>query len=160
MTMKLRGMLATTVVTALALGFGTSAQPQPRMITPNPKEVHLKNIRQLTYGGENAEAYWSPDGKKIIFQSTRAPFKCDQEFIMNKDGSEVKLVSTGKGRTTCGYFMPDGQRIIYASTHLGAPDCPPAADRSMGYVWALYPAFDIFSAKTDGTDMKRLTTTN
>ncbi|HMI96238.1 MAG TPA: hypothetical protein VK479_06975 [Micropepsaceae bacterium] len=168
--MKLTGVLATSVITALALGPGYSAQvqsppaqiqnPTEMRITGDPKEVHLKNIRQLTYTGENAEAYFSYNGQKIIFQSTREPYKCDQLFTMNKDGSNVQLVSTGRGRVTCGYFTPDGQRIIYASTHLGSPDCPPVADRSEGYVWAIYPSFDIFSAKTDGTDLKRLTTTN
>jgi len=133
---------------------------RPQTIQPHPKEVHLRNIRQLTSGGENAEAYFSLDGQKIIFQSTREPYKCDQIFTMNRDGSNVKLVSTGKGRTTCGYFTPDGKRIIYASTHLGSPDCPPPADRSQGYVWPIYRTFDIFSAKVDGTDLKRLTTTD
>jgi len=170
MTMKLTGILATSVITALALGPGYSATPPalqaqlqnpPAMtIVGDPKEVHLKNIRQLTYTGENAEAYFSYDGKKIIFQSTREPYKCDQLFTMNKDGTNVQLASTGRGRVTCGYFTPDGQRIIYASTHLGSPDCPPPADRSEGYVWAIYPSFDIFSAKPDGTDLKRLTNTN
>ena len=80
---------------------------------------HLANIRQLTSGGQNAEAYWSPDGKRLIFQTTRAPYECDQIFIMNADGSDPHLVSTGKGRTTCGYFLKDGKRIVYASTHLG-----------------------------------------
>lgn len=157
--MRFWGILASSVMTALALG-SVSAQPQGgRAITAHPKEAHLKNIRQLTYGGENAEAYWSPDGQKIIFQSTREPYKCDQQFIMNKDGSNVKLVSTGTGRTTCGYFTPDGQRIIYASTHLGSRDCPAPPSMAEGYVWAIYPTFDIFSAKTDGSDLKRLTTT-
>src|SRR5215467_540110 len=133
---------------------------RPQAIQPHPKEVHLRNIRQLTSGGENAEAYFSLDGQKIIFQSTREPYKCDQIFTMNRDGSNVKLVSTGKGRTTCGYFTPDGKRIIYASTHLGSPDCPPAADRSEGYVWGIYRTYDIFSARTDGSDLKRLTTTD
>jgi TolB protein len=133
---------------------------RPQTISPHPKEIHLRNIRQLSFGGENAEAYFSFDGRKVIFQSTREPYKCDQIFTMNRDGSNVKLVSTGKGRTSCGYFTPDGQRIIYASTHLGSPDCPPPADRSEGYVWAIYPTFDIFSAKPDGTDLKRLTSTN
>ena len=73
--------------------------------------------------------------------------------------SAVKLVSTGRGRTTCGYFTPDGQRLIYASTHLNSPDCPPPPNQSEGYVWAIYPSFDIFSAKLDGTDIKRLTNT-
>ncbi len=137
-----------------------STLPRPQSIQPHPKELHLRNIRQLTFDGDNAEAYFSFDGQKIIFQSTRDPYKCDQMFTMNRDGSNVKLVSTGKGRTTCGYFTPDGKRIIYASTHLGAPDCPPPADRSEGYVWPIYPTYDIFSAKTDGTDLKRLTTTD
>jgi TolB protein len=177
--MKLRTVLATGIVTALAFGPSYSAQqsapatpaarapqtlqalasaPTAQPIARHPKETHLRNIRQLTYGmGENAEAYFSFDGKEIIFQSTREPYKCDQEFTMNTDGSNVRLVSTGKGRTTCGYFTPDGKRIIYASTHLGSPDCPPPADRREGYVWAIYPDFDIFSANRDGTDIKRLT---
>ena len=84
---------------------------RPQSIQPHPKELHLRNIRQLTFDGDNAEAYFSFDGQKIIFQSTRQPYKCDQMFTMNREGSNVKLVSTGKGRTTCGYFTPDGQRI-------------------------------------------------
>jgi len=130
---------------------------RPQAIQPNAKEVHLRNVRQLTFGGENAEAYFSHDGQKVVFQSTREPYKCDQIFTMNRHGSNVKLASTGKARTTCGYFTPDGQRVIYASTHLGSPDCPPPVDRSEGYVWPIYRTFDIFSAKLDGTDLKRLT---
>src|SRR5215471_8268963 len=156
--MKLTRILALAAIAASLVGGAYVARPQT--IQPHPKEVRLRNIRQLTFGGENAEAYFSMDGQKIIFQSTREPYKCDQIFTMNRDGSNVKLVSTGKGRTTCGYFTPDGKRVIYASTHLGSPDCPPNADRSEGYVWAIYPTFDIFSAKVDGTDLKRLTTTD
>ena len=118
---------------------------------------HLTNIRQLTSGGQNAEAYWSPDGKRLIFQSTRGEGKCDQIYIMNADGSDQHMVSTGKGRTTCGYFLPDGKGILYASTHLDSDACPPSADRSRGYVWAVYPAYDIFVSKDDGSDLKRLT---
>ena len=156
--MKLTRILALAAMAASLVGGAYVARPQT--IQPHPKEVRLRNIRQLTFGGENAEAYFSMDGQKIIFQSTREPYKCDQIFTMNRDGSNVKLASTGKGRTTCGYFTPDGKRIIYASTHLGSPDCPPPADRSEGYVWPIYRTFDIFSAKTDGTDLKRLTTTD
>jgi TolB protein len=156
--MKLTRILTIALIAAALTGGIYVAQPQT--IKPNPKEVHLRNIRQLTFDGDNAEAYFSLDGQKIIFQSTREPRKCDQIFTMNTDGSNVKMVSTGRGRTTCGYFTPDGKRIIYASTHLGGPDCPPPADRSEGYVWAIYPTYDIFSARTDGTDMKRLTTTD
>jgi TolB protein len=124
-----------------------------------PEEKHLANIRQLTFGGENAEAYFSADGKKLILQSTRDTLACDQIFTMNIDGSAVKMVSTGKGRTTCSYFLPKGDRIIYSSTHLASPDCPPKPDYSRGYVWAIYPTYDIFSAKADGSDLKNLTNT-
>jgi TolB protein len=156
--MKLTRILMFALITLSLAGGIYAARPQT--IRPHPKEVHFRNIRQVTFGGENAEAYFSLDGQKIIFQSTRDQYKCDQIFTMNQDGSNVKLVSTGKGRTSCGYFTPDGKRIIYASTHLGSPDCPPPADRSEGYVWPIYRTFDIFSAKTDGTDLKRLTTSD
>lgn len=125
----------------------------------NPQEKHLRNVRQLTFGGQNAEAYFSADGKKLIFQSTRGDFKCDQIFTMNLDGSDVHLVSTGKGRTTCSYFYPSGKKILYASTHLADSACPPKPDYSKGYVWAIYPSFDIFTANPDGSDLKQLTTT-
>src|ERR1700748_3133867 len=106
------------------------------IVAQTPSETWLSNIRPLTSGGQNAEAYWSPDGTKLIFQSTRGELKCDQIFVMNADGSNQHMVSTGKGRTTCGYFMPDGQHVLYASTHLAGDACPPNADRSKGYVWA------------------------
>jgi Tol biopolymer transport system component len=118
---------------------------------------HLTNLKQLTNGGQNAEAYWSPDGKRIIFQTTRDPYQCDQIFVMNADGSDQHLVSTGKGRTTCGYFLPDNKHIVYASTHEGAASCPASPDRSKGYVWAVYPSYDIFLATDDGKIVKKLT---
>ncbi len=117
----------------------------------------LTDIRQLTAGGQNAEAYWSPDGRQLIFQSTRGGQSCDQQYIMNADGSGIRLVSTGKGVTTCGYFLPDGKHIVYASTHQAGDSCPPRADRSKGYVWDVFPGYDIFLAKTDGTIVKKLT---
>jgi TolB protein len=123
-------------------------------------EKHLKNIRQLTFGGQNAEAYFSPDGNKLVFQSQRDTFRCDQIFMMNLDGSHVRLLSTGKGRTTCSYFFPDGAHILYSSTHLANPDCPPPPDFKNGYVWQLYPGYDIFMADTNGTIQQRLTNTD
>ncbi|MBX7220230.1 MAG: hypothetical protein K1Y36_09825 [Blastocatellia bacterium] len=125
-----------------------------------PREKHLGNIKQLTFGGENAEAYFSFDGKKLIFQTTREGSACDQIFTMNVDGSEQKLVSTGQGRCTCSYYLKDGRNIIFSSTHLGGKDCPARPDFSKGYVWALYPDYDIFTAKSDGSGLKRLTTEN
>jgi Tol biopolymer transport system component len=118
---------------------------------------HLADIRQLTHGGQNAEAYWAPDGKRLIFQSTRPPYECDQMFVMNADGSDQHLVSTGKGRTTCGYFLGDNKHIIYASTHLAADACPTNPDRSKGYVWGVFPGYDIFLADDRGNIEKRLT---
>src|SRR5215831_2299920 len=104
-----------------------------------PGEKHLKNIKQLTYGGENAEAYFSFDGKQLIFQSKRDGRGCDQIYRMNIDGSDVKMVSNGEGRTTCSYFFKGGKRVLYASTHGGSRECPPSPDYSQGYVWAIYP---------------------
>lgn len=118
---------------------------------------HLDNIKQLTFGGQNAEAYWAPDGKRLIFQSTRDQLKCDQIFVMNADGSDQHMVSNGKGRTTCGYFMADNKHILYASTHEAGDACPADADRSKGYVWAVYPGYDIFLATDDGKIQKKLT---
>ena len=124
-----------------------------------PEEKHLRNIRQLTFSGENAEAYFSADGKRLIFQSTREGHECDQIYEMNTDGSGTRMVSTGRGRTTCAYIYRDASRILYSSTHLASPDCPPKPDYSRGYVWAVYPGFDIFSAAPDGSDLKRITNT-
>jgi Tol biopolymer transport system component len=133
-----------------------NASPQDNNLAL-PQEKHLRNIRQLTFGGENAEAYFSSDGKKLIFQSTRDGHECDQIYTMNIDGSDVKMVSAGAGRTTCAYFFPGDKTILYSSTHLGAKQCPPRPDFSQGYVWAVYDTFDIFTAKPDGSDLKQLT---
>ncbi len=122
-------------------------------------EKHLNNIRMLTSAGENAEAYFSFDGKKLIYQATFDSMECDQIFTMKIDGSDRTMVSTGKGRTTCSYYYPNGEKILYASTHLFNVNCPPPPDRSKGYVWKLYDSFDIFSGNSDGSDLKQLTIT-
>ncbi len=129
-------------------------------------EIHLRNIKQLTFGGNNAEAYWSFDNKQLIFQSDWKkinPQGCDQIFIMNADGSllpggkRYRLVSTGKGRTTCSYFLKDGKKIIYASTHAASPDCPEAPMFVNGkYVWKIFPTYDIYIANPDGSEPKVL----
>lgn len=123
-------------------------------------EKHLADVRQLTFGGENAEAYFSPDGKKLIYQSTPERGGCDQQYILNLETGETKLVSSGRGRTTCGYFAyPNGERILYASTEAADATCPPPPDRSRGYIWGVYPAYDLYLANADGTNARRLTTT-
>ena len=131
-----------------------------------PEEKHFKNMQQLTFGGDNAEAYFSFDGKWIIFQRTspKDGIPCDQMFIgkVPKPGEkfEYKMVSSGKGRTTCGFFTKDGKHIIYASTHAGGDECPPVPDRSKygnKYIWPLYSSYDIYMADLDGHIVKQLT---
>ena len=152
-------LTATVLFTALGssgLSTGLQSSDNPLQL---PQEKHLKNIKQLSFGGENAEAYFSPDGKQLIFQSTRDGHGCDQIYTMDVAGGNVRMISTGDGRTTCSYFFPNGRRVLYSSTHLGAKECPPRPDFSKGYVWAVYPTFDIFTARPDGTDLKQLTNT-
>ncbi|MBI4428948.1 MAG: PD40 domain-containing protein [Ignavibacteriales bacterium] len=125
----------------------------------DPQEKRLRNIRQLTFGGTNAEAYFSFDDKKLIFQSTRPPYECDQIFIMNADGSGQTLVSTGKGIATCGFIFPDGKKVLYASTHGAGDNCIHRPDKSKGYLWGVYGAYDIYSANFDGSGARILTST-
>jgi Tol biopolymer transport system component len=124
-----------------------------------PGERHLANIRQLTFGGENAEAYWSADGAHLIFQSTRDGRSCDQQFVMDADGGNLRRVSTGAGKTTCGYFFDRDRRIFFSSTHHADSACPPRPDFSRGYVWRLDP-FDIYTASANGHELRRLTSWN
>ena len=134
-----------------------------------PGEKHFANVQQLTFGGDNAEAYFSFDGKYLIYQrkNEKEGIECDQIWmgkIPTKPGEKFqpKLVSTGTGRTTCSYFYPDGKTIIYGSTHLGSTACPPVPDRSKygnKYIWAVYKDFDIFKADTNGHIIKQLTNT-
>jgi TolB protein len=139
----------------LILPFSTARQAQQ----PPPVEKHLRNIKQLTFEGENAEAYFSKDGSKLIFQRAPKADGCDQIYSINVDGSDMKLLSNGKGKTTCGYFTPDGKSIVYATTFKADEACPPRPDMSRGYVWALYPGFDIVKANLDGSGITPLTST-
>ena len=121
-------------------------------------EDHFKNISQLTFSGENAEAYFSPDGKKLIFQGHDGDDLCDQIYIMNIETREIDLVSNGQGVTTCSFFQyPNAEKIIYSSTFLDDSACPPKPDYSRGYVWKLYPGYDIFSAELNGSNPTPLT---
>lgn len=131
----------------------------PRVVDADPNEVHFGKLRMLTDGGENAEAYFSFAGDRLIFQSTRPPYDCDQIFTLDIETAETQLVSTGLGRTTCAYFLPGDHWIVYASTHLADPACPPPPDMSRGYVWPINPGYDIFRARADGSGVERLTDT-
>jgi Tol biopolymer transport system component len=129
------------------------------------QEKHLKNIKQLTFGGDNAEAYFSPKGDKLTLQVTNKAFgvSCDQIFMLDLQAQEfneksLQLVSTGKGRTTCSYYMPDGKHILYASTHAADHACPAPPKPIEGkYLWAIYPEFDIYIADLNGNITKQLT---
>ena len=156
MTLGRRDLLRLGVAAAaasLAPGRAAAATVAPL----DPRERRLGSLRRLTSGGQNAEAYWDAAGTRLIFQSTRPPFDCDQMFTMNADGSGQRLLSSGSGRTTCGFFFPDGRRVIYASTHAAGAACPSPPDRSQGYVWPLYAGWDIYAADADGDNLVRLT---
>ena len=140
--------------TVIVAAFYSLQQGQP--VSPQEGETHFANIRQVTFGGENAEAYFSRDGQWLTFQSTRDGRTCDQQYVMRVDGSGLKRVSNGNGKTTCGWFLPDGQRLFFASSHAHDSTCPPRPDPSKGYVWGL-DRFDIYTANRDGTGLRRLT---
>ena len=158
--MSVRLLLASLLApgaVVLTLTASQTAKPAERPLIL-PQERHLKNMKQLTNGGENAEAYFSFDGRRLSFQSTQGR-KCDQIYTMKIDGTDRKLVSTGKGRTTCSFYYPDGKSIIYASTHLANDVCPTPPDMSQGYVWGIFESYDIFRANADGSNPVQLTRT-
>jgi len=148
---------------------GKKAQQQephtaaPDSTTHYPQEKHLQNVRQLTFGGDNAEAYFSFDDTKITFQATNPEWKtkCDQIYYSGVRDFSPVLLSSGAGRTTCSYFLPGDTTILYASTHLAGSDCPPkpAPRADHKYVWAIYDSFDIFVADLKGNIIKQLTNT-
>ena len=157
-------MLKTTIGFALAVAACTAdlaciaANAQGTL--HDERETRLSDVRQLTFGAENAEAYWSPDGSELVFQSNRAPYECDQIYRMSiSDPAALTLVSTGQGRTTCGYFTADSERLIFSSTHAADAQCPAPPDRSQGYVWPIYDTYQIYSAARDGSDLAALTDT-
>ncbi|MBT4293460.1 MAG: hypothetical protein HOD45_02690 [Cryomorphaceae bacterium] len=129
-----------------------------------PEEKNFKSLRQITFGGDNAEAYWDFNDTNLVFQSNNPDWgvNCDQIFIIDKSedlsNKTPKMISTGQGRTTCAYFMPDGKHIVYASTHLGNPECPDAPLRVEGkYVWPIYDTYDIFVSDLEGNIVNQLT---
>ena len=122
-----------------------------------PGEGHLRNIRQLTFGGDNAEAYFAFDGTKLIYQHRSTTEECDQIYVLDIATAESTMVSTGDGRTTCAYFYPSGEEIIYASTHHHDASCPAPPDMSLGYVLPINDTYDIFVANADGSNLRQLT---
>ncbi|MFO0761375.1 MAG: hypothetical protein U0359_33160 [Byssovorax sp.] len=143
----------------------TTAQPEwipfsiraGKPVEADPREKHLRDLRQLTFAqGENAEGYFSPDGRRLVFQSTRDGASCDQMYVMDLGSGETHRLSNGQGRTTCGFFTyPKGERVLFSSTHAAGAACPQKPDRSLGYTWPL-DEFDLYSAKPDGSDLRAL----
>lgn len=125
---------------------------------PEPGERFFAGLRQITFGGQNAEAYFSHSGRQLILQRTENDSTCDQEYLINLDGTGLRRISNGLGRTTCGYFYDNDRRVLYSSTFDHSPACPPRPDYSQGYVWALYD-YDIYTSAPDGSDLVRLTNT-
>ncbi len=158
---------------ALCSQMSQAAEPAKKTAEPPGAgaERHLKNIRQLTFGRQDAEAYFSFDGAKLIFQSTNnwmkdsfaatlkpaaEPLGCYQMYIMDLESNQIRLVSTGAGATTCGYFFPGDRRVLYSSTHASGPNCPPKPKRDGAYRWALED-YDLYAVRIDGQEMQRLT---
>lgn len=153
----MRPTLLLALLSLAACGQGGSSTAAVAFLQPEAGERHLRNIRQLTVGGNNAEAYFSRDSRKIIYQrQDQVDAGCDQQYIMNADGSDQRRISNGKGRTTCGFFYANDQRVLYSSTFKDSPECPPPPDRSHGYVWPL-GKLEIYSSKLDGSDLRALT---
>jgi TolB protein len=158
-------IIATTLLSIVSI-YSSIAQQRVDSVQYG-REKHFKNVKQLTFGADNAEAYWSFDSRKLIFQSNNKDWgvQCDQIFYLDlsksvKDG-KPPMVSTGKGRTTCSYFLPGNKKIVYASTHLGGDQCPAEPARVPGgkYLWSVFDTYDIFVAGLDGKIIKQLTDT-
>jgi len=153
----IRAALLVAAAASIPLASIVAARQTAPAAASAPVERHLRNLRKLTSGGENAEAYFSKDGSRLIFQSTRAGYPCDQIYTMKLDGSDQRRVSTGTGRTTCGYFYPAGDDILFASTHESSPVCPPRPSFERGYVWPIYAGYEIYRGKADGSNLRPIT---
>lgn len=148
----------------VALAAGSRGTPVPKTAVPadhliRDGERHFAHLWQLTFGGENAEGYFSGDGRKLIFQSTRDGYPCDRIYTLDLATGRTRMVSTGTGRTTCAYYYDRDRRVLFASTHAGADTCPPNPDHSQGYVWPISETYDLWTARPDGSDLRRLTDT-
>jgi Tol biopolymer transport system component len=162
-SVRVLGLAAACAAGAAILAAGADAPgqapgPPATPVAPLKGETRLSNVRQLTFGGENAEAYFSFDGARLSFQASKGPGTCDQIYTMRIDGSDVRRISDG-GRTTCSYYTPDGRSVVYASTVKGGRACPPVPSFDQGYVWPIYDTYDIYIANADGSNVRPLTTT-
>ncbi len=152
-------MILSAIITALTIAaplWQGATQTAPAAAQAGAR---LDRIVRLTTDGDGGEPYFSSDGARIIFQSKRGGARFDQIYIMNADGSGQRMVSTGKGRTTCSYFLPGDHTFLYASTHMRTdepPEPPQGYGRGGRYDWSFDKAFDIFVADLNGAITKRL----
>src|SRR6185503_13723762 len=151
---------AVTVALFAAIGASTGApaRAQGKDRAPEATERFFKKLTQITFSGQNAEAYFAADGKRLILQRQESDSTCDQEYTINIDGTGLKRISNGMGRTTCGWFYDGDRRVLYSSTFKSGARCPTPPDMSKGYTWGLFD-YDIYTSKPDGSDLKQLTTT-
>ena len=143
---------------------GAAVPPRPLEIKAGkpvedlPGEPHLRNVRMLTYEGENAEAYWSTDGRQLVLQRRTHDMAADQIYVLDLATGDMEMVSTGHGRTTCSYFLQGDRRIVFASTHTHGRRPPPVAKRGRGgYTWAVHREYDLFTVGRDGKDLRQIT---
>src|SRR5262245_2316051 len=139
-----------TLFAAALIATGSPALAQGKDRAPEAGERFFKKLTQITFGGQNAEAYFSRDGKRLILQRQESDSTCDQEYTINVDGTGLRRISNGMGRTTCGYFYSNDKRVLYSSTFKAGAKCPPPPDFSKGYTWALYE-YDVYTALPDGS---------
>lgn len=157
--MRIPSIAVTALVASACMVGGSSGTSNPstsRKVNPLANETHFRALTQITFGGENAEAYFSHDGKWLTLQSTRDGATCDQQYVMRIDGSSVRRISDGRGKTTCGWFFPGDEHLFFASTTAHDSVCPPKPDPSKGYVWPL-DRYDIYTVNRDGSGLKRIT---
>ncbi len=133
-----------------------SQWPKNKSVDPDPQEKHLTNLKQLTFGGQNAEAYWRKDGKQIVYQTLQSDYPDEQIFTMDVDGGNKKLISTGKGRCTCSYFTPDNKYVYFSSTHERNPGPQAPVDHSKGYVWKVNPDFIMYRRNLANNKLERI----
>jgi len=155
--LPLIAMLALSLSLAPSCGDAVEKDSGTKVTVFPGEENHLRNIRMLTNGGENAEAYFPAEEDRLCFQAKLPGMKADQIYVMGLDGSGKKMLSNGKGATTCSYLFPGSRRILYATTMFAGDEPPAPPDRSKGYVWKLHPEFDIVVHDIDGGNQVRLT---
>ena len=164
--MAARPLVLAAIVSLLAAGSLAAERSRGQSI----EGKYLANVRQLTSGFVKAgEGYFSPDGGTIVFQAVPQDYPFYQIYRQKADGGQPRLISTGRGKTTCSYFSPDGKKLIYASSHLDPHlDQAEAAERKRQaeearagtrrrYQWDFDPYMDIFECDTKGMALRRLT---